>query len=240
MKYFLPHRSGIAMIELIFAIVIIGITLMSAPMLISTASKSGYVAMQQEGIGEAASRVNLILGKAWDENRSNQNSPATTILNTNGHVDLNGTVRRKGTPKYATRSFMEGNNTYDATSVANLGPDAADRDDTDDYRNDNIGVRLEGMGTGADYIETTTVSLTTNVSYIADAPNGGTYNNPTLVFDPVFAATANTTNIKGITVTLESSSGVDELNKTIVLRAFNCNIGWVNAKNREDLTQGSI
>ena len=35
-------RPAIAMIELIFAIVIMGIVLMSAPRLISTAAKSGY------------------------------------------------------------------------------------------------------------------------------------------------------------------------------------------------------
>ena len=61
-------RKAIAMIELIFAIVIMGIILMSAPMLISNASQSGYVAMQQEGINEAATQVNMIMGHYWDEN----------------------------------------------------------------------------------------------------------------------------------------------------------------------------
>jgi hypothetical protein len=64
-------RPAIAMVELIFAIVIMGIVLMSAPMLISTASKSGYVAIQQEAINEAASQVNMIMGYHWDENNTN-------------------------------------------------------------------------------------------------------------------------------------------------------------------------
>jgi len=39
------------------------------------------------------------------------------------------------------------------------------------------------------------------------------------------STTSGTTNIKLISVTLTSTSGVNELNKTIVLRAFGCNIG---------------
>ena len=65
-------RPAIAMIELIFAIVIMGIILMSAPMLISTAAKSGYVAIQQEAINEAASRVNMIMTFHWDANSADE------------------------------------------------------------------------------------------------------------------------------------------------------------------------
>ncbi len=50
MHYTQIRRPAIAMIELIFAIVIIGIVLMSVPQLISTAAKSGYVTIQQEAI----------------------------------------------------------------------------------------------------------------------------------------------------------------------------------------------
>ena len=65
-------RPAIAMIELIFALVIMAIVLMSAPMLISTATKSGYVAIQQEAINAAASQVNMIMGYHWDENSADE------------------------------------------------------------------------------------------------------------------------------------------------------------------------
>ncbi|NKQ41562.1 MAG: type II secretion system protein, partial [Sulfurovum sp.] len=68
---FSKHRDAIAMIELIFSIVVMGIVMMSAPMLISTASKTTSVALQQEGIHEAASRVNMIMTYEWDENALN-------------------------------------------------------------------------------------------------------------------------------------------------------------------------
>jgi len=75
-------RPAIAMIELIFAIVIMGIVMMSAPMLVSTASKSGFVAIQQEGISEVASQLNMILSYAWDENNADP-TLGQMILTTN-------------------------------------------------------------------------------------------------------------------------------------------------------------
>lgn len=60
-------KNGIAMIELIFAIVIIGVTLMSAPMLINQSINSSNIAMQQEAITATASHNGMILTKYWDE-----------------------------------------------------------------------------------------------------------------------------------------------------------------------------
>ncbi len=72
MQHIQIKRPAIAMIELIFAIVIMGIVLMSAPMLISVATKSGYVAILQEAIHEASSQVNMIAGYHWDENDADE------------------------------------------------------------------------------------------------------------------------------------------------------------------------
>ena len=80
-------RPAIAMIELIFAIVIMGIILMSAPMLISTATKSGYVAIQQEAINEAASQINMIMGYHWDEGSSNEFFIDPILTVSNGNID---------------------------------------------------------------------------------------------------------------------------------------------------------
>ena len=64
-------RPAIAMIELIFSIVIMGIVMMSAPMLISTASNSTSVVLQQEGINQAVSRITMMLSYPWDEANTN-------------------------------------------------------------------------------------------------------------------------------------------------------------------------
>jgi len=62
-----PLRPAIAMIELIFAIVIIGITLLSAPMIISQSVQSINTNLKQEAIAAAASQISLILTYPWDE-----------------------------------------------------------------------------------------------------------------------------------------------------------------------------
>ena len=218
-------RPAIAMIELIFAIVIMGIVLMTAPMLISTAAKSGYVAAQQEGIHEAASRISMIMGYYWDEQNTVSSSAENVIMTTNSTVsDLNGVLRRVGTPKESKRAFVgDMGNPYTATASASLGPDS-DLDDIDDFNGD---VNLTEIDTStADYIEKgADINIATSVDYISDAPSSGAYNSATLSFNPSFTATGSSTHIKRITATLTSTTGVDELNKTIILHAFSCNIG---------------
>ena len=73
------NRKAIAMIELIFAIVIVGIALLSVPNLIYRATESGYTAMQQEAIAAAASDISLILTKRWDEANTDPRLPAIIL-----------------------------------------------------------------------------------------------------------------------------------------------------------------
>ena len=235
-----PLRPAIAMIELIFAIVIMGIILMSAPMLISTAAKSGYVAIQQEAINEAASRVNMIMGYHWDENSADETvldpilqtaSPVTDLAEAT-YIDGNGTGRRIGTPRESYRSFVRPDNTRGtATAAGALGNDGIEND-VDDFIG-TIGLTLAGLGTGTNYIEKN-VTIVTDIAYIADAadynPAGNTIN-----FDPNFAETSlTTTSIKRISTTLTSDdASPDELDKTIILHAFSCNIGGYKLEERD-------
>jgi hypothetical protein len=214
-------RPAIAMIELIFAIVVMGIVLMSAPMLISTATTSVSVALQQEGINEAASRVSMILTYPWDQNDVNDSCIPPVLHVTAGDAKLNenGTSgRRVGVPLGTnSHTFICGSNEFNAAAI---GQEAAGIiDDIDDFGGTTL-VDMGGAG-GQDYLEQATVNIATAISYINDGAN---YNNATFVYVPG-AVTPNTTNIKEITVTLTSTSGVDALNKTIVLRGFSCNIG---------------
>ncbi|WP_309497697.1 type II secretion system protein [Sulfurovum sp.] len=232
-------RKAIAMIELIFAIVIMGIILMSAPMLISQASKSGYVAIQQEGINEAATQVNLILGHYWDENNVDETEDSI-ILQTGGNAGLNednssGTLtgRRAGTPDTSFRTFLT--STGLRLTATGVGTDTGEtleehNDDMDDFDASTSLAEIQSSP-DANYIETTTINIARNVTYMADAPGGGSYLDPTadnkITFSDPFSAAlpGGTTNIKQISVTLTSTSAADELEKQIVLRAFTCNIG---------------
>ena len=235
-----PLRPAIAMIELIFAIVIMGIILMSAPMLISTAAKSGYVAIQQEAINEAASRVNMIMGYHWDENSADETvldpilqtaSPVTDLAEST-YIDGNGTGRRIGTPLESYRSFVRPDGSRLTTTAAGtLGNDGIEND-VDDFIG-TIGLTLAGLGTGINYIEKN-VTIVTDIAYITDAtdynPAGNTIN-----FDANFTQTsATTTSIKRISTTLTSdAASPDELDKTIILHAFSCNIGGYKLEERD-------
>lgn len=236
-------RPGIAMVELIFAIVIMGIILMSAPQLINTAAKSGYVAIQQESINEAASRVNMIMGFHWDENSADETvldpilqtaSPVGDLAEST-YADGNGTGIRRGTPKESYRSFVRPDGSrFSATAAGALGNDGIEND-IDDFTG-TIGLVLSGAGTGEDYIEKN-VTIVTEVRYISDAPDWNSYNTNTntINYDPNFTQTLGTTSsVKRISTTLTSDAGSpDELDKTITLHAFSCNIGGYKLEERD-------
>ena len=81
-------RKGIAMIELIFAIVIMGIVLLSAPTLISTATQSGLVAVQQEAIAASSSEIGMILTRDWDEAGTDETTESPILIVNNGDAEL--------------------------------------------------------------------------------------------------------------------------------------------------------
>ncbi len=229
-------RPAIAMIELIFAIVVMGIVLMSAPMLISTGAKSGYVAIQQEGIHEAASHLNMIMGYHWDENDADE-LYIDPILEVSGSgnaalaeqvIDGDPTSRRSGTPEVSYRTFIRSDGQRLSASATPLGSDGGDRDDIDDFSGNTDLIEIQSAT--ADNVEKTTININATVAYIPDSPGSGTYTDPggdnKITFTPNFGANSGTsTNIKRITVTLTSTSGVSELDKQITLHAFSCNIG---------------
>ena len=230
-------RPAIAMLELIFAIVIMAIILMSAPMLISTAAKSGYVAIQQEAINEAASQVNMIMGYHWDENDVNEMyiDPILQVSNGDTDLDEDGTTgRRLGTPQESYRSFVRSDGVDDlaADTTLSMETNETEEDDMDDFSGITVNLILVPEATlDADYIETTTIDINRTVSYSDDTAN---YNSSNFTYDPFNApASGPTTNIKSITVTLTSSSGLDELDKEITLRAFTCNIGGYKLEEKD-------
>jgi len=220
-------RPAVAMIELIFAIVIMGIVLMSAPMLISTASSSVSVALQQEGINEAASRVNIILTYPWDQNDINDSCIPPVLHVTSGDSELDevsGTGRRIGVPLSTnSRTFKCANTELNASAI---GKEGTLINDIDDF---NQAVSLVNIETAIyDYIEKNTVNIATGITYISDSTN---YNSSSTTYVP--SAGSSTTNIKQIAVTLTSTSSTSELSKTITLNAFSCNIGGLEYASRE-------
>ena len=208
-------------------------------MLISTASQSGYTAIQQEGINEASTQMAIMMDYPWDENNTN-GSHATVLNVTKGDSELNASIvpykRRAGTPLSSNRLHIS----YDGSefSASAIGLDGAetinDIDDIDDFNGTTVNLNLIAAST-ADYIEKgRDINISRTVTYMNDdAPNylaGGA--SGILTYAPNFVNASPSTNIKRLQVTLTSTSGVDELEKTIKLHAFSCNIGTYKLEER--------
>jgi type II secretory pathway pseudopilin PulG len=218
-------KRGIAMIELIFALVIIGIVLMSAPMLIQQSIKSSNIALQQEAISAAAAQVSIILSMNWDENNSNLPAGVSPILETN-RTSYTFTTAPMGLIGVTSRNSKEDiNSTLVPTPIFNFGKnkDANETtytnfDDVDDYDGTKFGLMVfnnENVSSDiGEYIDVN-LSMNTQINYVDD--------NKTANINNINAGEI--TNIKFIQLHLTSDSGIDELNKSIIMKAFSCNIG---------------
>lgn len=231
-------KAGIAMIELIFAIVVMGITLLSVPMLLTVVGKSSIVSFQQEAIAIAASHTNALMTYAWDEQNTD-----TLALYIQNPLHANGAtlLTEGGRPTFSYPAARRRDFAVGGAATLLLGDDTNlslvdTLDDVDDFNDQPpIGLIIAVSGgtvndvdEGA-YIDAN-ISINTQVRYGDDT---ATYDSGTGVFafsDPLSSATmTNTTNIKLITTQLTSSSLSDELNdKQINLNAFMCNIGTNN------------
>jgi len=225
-------RPAVAMIELIFSLVIMAIVMMSAPMLISTSQSSTVIALQQEGINEAVSRINMIMGYAWDE-RNTDNAYAPILHTTAVNLDLAmvaNLARRRGTPVESQRTFIfADSNSSNLFTSTTLGLDSGETDATADDIDDFIGITelIEIDSAPIDYVQTEKVSIATAIIYTTDSVVGG-YNQSTINYNPFTASAVNTTShIKSIVVTLTSTdtNNSDIFDKIITFRAFSSNIG---------------
>ncbi len=245
----IPYRRGIAMIELIFSLVIMGIVLLSAPMLIQQSINSGNIALQQEAIVAAASQTSVILSMHWDEN-NNSNSAVSPMLDVNRApfdfvtIPLQG-LKSRGLNGVDGRSTTKtGGATLPPTLSADFGMDPTadenttetdftDFDDVDDYDGSNFSLTVFNDETTTadvgDYVDVN-ISMSTAINYTEDrvtsmntTPLNGTTLNLKNNINKNDLATE--TNIKFIRVNLTSKSGIKELEKDITFEAFSCNIG---------------
>ena len=240
-------KKAIAMIELIFALVIMGIVLLSAPSLIHQSTQSSNVALQQESISALATHTGIVMSKHWDEadtncteapilaissnsselNISNRGPAPRDPINENTRAGMRNVVGRNtalttGEIVYATDSTTFG-------SVADGDDLTKTFDDIDDYHNHTTKLTIGAISTTGDYIDKD-ITITTEVTYAKDLPLGG-LNSSTITLDN-FAKNKTSTqkHIKLVSVRLTSESNISELDKNISMSAFSCNIGTYQPK----------
>lgn len=222
-------RKAIAMIELIFAIVIMGFTLLSVPNLMKVATDSSFTSLQQESIASAASHISMILTKHWDENNV---AEATILRVTNGADSLTERDGRQERSRINSASVE-----LNATAIGQEGGIFNDMDDAHDSRM-SLRNYADTTVTAGDIIDQKITILTT-VAYMDD-DNGGTvvYDTSSAIqydFDPA-ATQAGSSHIKMISTELTTTQEADEFkDKKIILRAFSCNIGGQVLKGRSFL-----
>lgn len=207
-----------SLIELVFTIVIMGIAVMSLPLILTQVQRNDAFAMQQEAILAAKAKIGNILTYEWDHNSYDSTASRSFVLTTvspDTELDCNGTTfRRLGHVNADSRRKCSAT----GASASAIGADAGDGGnftDIDDFDADaiNISASAEGAGT-LDYIFD--LNLSTSITYAADS---ATYNVSPVVFTLNPDNNVTVTNIKTISVTV---SGGDQ---NITLRAFTCNIG---------------
>jgi cytoskeletal protein RodZ len=223
----IKNSKAMAMIELIFAIVVIGLALLSVPNLIYTSTESGYTAMQQEAIAAASSDMSLILTKRWDETNTDPSLPAIILETDSTTAGLTQTTRtnlKSRTYFSATGGTMSASasSTFHASDTGDIG-----QDDIDDVAVSTAGYVADGA---QDLIDT--IDVNTSVIYLNDSAAWTTaittYNEPFIAATP-----SGTSNVKGILITLKSGGSTAELQKTNKLKAFSCNIGSYALERKE-------
>jgi len=209
-------KNGASMIELVIAIVVMGIAVMTLPLMLTTTQNNNTFALQQETILAARTQLGDMLTYPWDEHTVGANH-AIGVLDTNStsykRFPDNNSTRRVGHIKGSRRRKFFTSLTY-TTATASLGKDGIEPipNDIDDFNTATpTTIHLVQNAGVLDY--RFDFNMTTTVRYINDTANPSN-------FTFLDANITNTSNIKMITLKLQGK----DIN-TLTFRAYSCNIG---------------
>lgn len=95
-------RRGASMLELVIAIVVMGIAVSALPLILTQSQNSNAMALQQEAILATKAKMSYILAYEWDANSFDTTSglsrvlDTTTSANADNSFDANNSTRRVG------------------------------------------------------------------------------------------------------------------------------------------------
>lgn len=208
-------RKASSMIELVIAIVIMGIAVMTLPLMLERVQENNAFAMQQEAILAAKTQLGDIITYPWDDKSLNSSNNIVAVLDTQGAANYKrevNTTRRIGHVKQDKRRKFFANET-NASSIPAATNNIVDIGDFDT----DVAELNKLNSTDADFAGSLDYrfdfNMTTSVRYVDDT---GSPNN--FIFSDTNIST--TSNIKMITVTLQG----DNIS-TFRLRAYSSNIG---------------
>ncbi len=229
-------RAGFSLVELVLAIVIIAISLMTIPLMLTQSGNNNSFAMAQETIFAARTKMGNILTHQWDRNSTENNGSVTYIrvldvqagdaeLSRDGATQDDN--RRIGhVASNFRRRFHDGNMTAAEMTFPAGGVTDVNNTSIDNFHND-----FSTLSSFGDFDYVRDFNLTTTVSYISDDAN---YTRQIIGFDFNISSgadiniIANSTNIKMIEVTARSEDG-----NVFVFRSFSSNIGQTDLLSRQ-------
>jgi len=207
-------KSSFTLIELVVAIIIVGIAVTSIPMLLNTVSKTQETNMKEQSFFSAYSLLNLMQTQEWDENNTVGDNYYKVLTSLNGDNELICT--RKGVEELNNSSGAIC--ASDNNKTSSIGPDTGETDislydDIDDFNNysTNIG----------------DVNISIQVHYMND---NASYNAKTISFNAE-TITNTDSNIKLVELNVSDS----KTHKLIArLKYFTSNIGMIKIESRDE------
>ncbi len=213
-------RRAFTMIELIFAIVVIAVVMLTIPMMIQVNNKALEVSAAQEAIFLVSAVLSETTTLIWDDNSLEGTATAVSLSkildvgavgSTYGRTDVNSSIRVGGLNEDLHRSFFE----YNATDPSHYPalPDNAVTTLAHDISN--------SIADSAGYKRSFTI--TAKRQYVPD----------TFATPFVFTAGAPGVQSNMKMTQVEINATVDGVNEVIArLRAYTCNIGEIDFAKR--------
>lgn len=217
----MASRAGSSLIELVIAIVVMGIAVMSLPMLLTQTQNNDTISLQQEAILATKTKLGYLLSYDWDANSYDANASSARVLDTTGYAGADNDFNTTSTRRIGHINASKRRRLWD-DKRAPLN-ESAGLNDIDDFNgvDENMSITSQDM----DFLFNITLKPT--VSYLQDSLVSGSYNDANISFDfnvDNNQSLSHPTNIKMITVTtVEQDPSSNYVNVT--LRAFAANIG---------------
>ncbi len=218
-------KKAVSMIELVISIVIIGIVVTSMPTILTQTNDNQELAIKQESIMAAKTRMAQVMSKDWDNNSYVFGDSLSYIVNvpTSANTWLND---RNGT--LGTSLFKRNKTTAGASASTTLGGDG-NRNDADDFDGTSIALGPSSINTtgtsitnagNLDFAFRSGIRIGTTVSYSNNTENALNYNQRSISFNFTNANSPNPTHMKRISIVI---TGIGDSN--ITLNSFMSNIG---------------
>ena len=208
-------KYSFTLIELIVALIVIGIVVTSIPMILTTVSNNQQTNMQEKSFFNAYALVTLMQTQEWDENNTVDDNYYKVLTSENGDDELK--CIRKGVVQLDNSS---GANcaTGDHNGTSTIGPDAGEDDvskfdDIDDFNDYVTTVNDYNISVKVSYVNDKTDYTLKNISI-----NGEEEKN-------------NDSNVKFVELNVTDNSSKKII---AVLKYFSSNIGMVKIESRNE------